>query len=149
MDITVKCLSEAVKDEIVAHYNNKAKVKDLAIAFDTSTRTIGRVLEERGLSTPVPRLKGEAYQIMKLLKTVGLSCPVDLQTHLEVSAFTPENIQAHLNRCTKEQLASYFYTSGLVKLTEDSKQQHAARKQQQAALFCPPQQSALFDFASA
>lgn len=69
----VKNLTALQKDQIVQIYRSKQKtIKDIAKDFDTSPRTIGRVLEERGLATPVPRLKGEAYRVMKVLEGAGI-----------------------------------------------------------------------------
>jgi hypothetical protein len=70
---TVKCFTEARKDSLVSFYKTgQYKIIDLAALFNTSTRTIGRVLVERGLATPVPRLKGEAYHVMKTLEAHGI-----------------------------------------------------------------------------
>ena len=33
-------------------------------------------------------------------------------------ALTKENVQAYLNECSKEELAQFFFTAGLVKLAE-------------------------------
>jgi hypothetical protein len=163
--ITVRCLTEQQKDVIIQAYQAKASLKQLAFLIGKSTRTIGRVLEERGLLTPVPRLKGEAYHTMKLLEKRGIGIDalgsllgvlahnrvktaIQLQGILNTPALTPENIQIYLDHCTKEQLATHFYTSGLVKLAETTKQTHDTRKQQQAALFCPPQQTSFAGFAA-
>lgn len=125
----VKCLPSYVKDQICLAYNNKTlTLKELAEHFTTSTRTIGRVLEERGLATPVPRLKGEAYQIMQLLKEYELDL-AGLKTTLSMPALTPINVQLFMNQCTKDQLARFFYTSGLVKLAEIAKQTHDSQQQ--------------------
>ena len=65
----VNCIKESNKDAIVELYTKKvSNITELAKAYDTSNRTIGRVLEERGIASPVPRLQGEAYLVMKLLK---------------------------------------------------------------------------------
>jgi hypothetical protein len=138
MTVKIKTLSQLSKDEIVAAYTTKKfTLLEIATAYNTSSRTIGRVLEECGLALPVPRLKGEAYQAMQVLKAYGLT-PETLETALKVPAMTAHNIQTYLNQCTKEQLATHFYTSGLVKLTETI-QQANDRKQHQAALFKIPQ----------
>lgn len=159
----VKCLSAHVKDQICLAYNNKTlTLKELAFHFGTSSRTIGRVLEERGLATPVPRLKGEAHQVMlliksygldidtltTLLKTVSLSTPlkpevqdimkllrahgldiIGLTAKLSSTPLTPINVQLFLNQCTQDQLARFFYTSGLIKLAEIAEQAHANQQQ--------------------
>jgi hypothetical protein len=67
--MSVKCLNEAQKNFITLAYKSKHKTqKELAVYMEVSERTINRVLVEAGLATPVARIKGEAYQIMQLLK---------------------------------------------------------------------------------
>ncbi len=69
----VKCLNDAQKNFIELAYKNKHKTqKELAVYLKTSERTVNRVLEERGLATPIARIKGEAYQVMQLLKKYGV-----------------------------------------------------------------------------
>lgn len=91
-DITVKCLTEEDKDSFVRQYERKTmKMKDLAKVFDTSPRTLNRVLEERGLATPVPRLKGEAHQVMRLIGSYGLNAEKLGLLLKTVSTSTPLN----------------------------------------------------------
>ena len=71
--MTVKCLSQAKKDLLATWYRNKVyNQKELAEKLNTSERTINRVLVEYGLATPVARIQGEAYHVMKLLKKHGM-----------------------------------------------------------------------------
>ena len=71
--MSVRCLTKAQKDLIVFCYQNKMFTqKELAERANTSERTINRVLIEYGLATPVARIKGEAYQVMQLLKKYGV-----------------------------------------------------------------------------
>lgn len=109
-------------------YANKQPIKLLAEQFNTSTRTIGRVLEEGGLATPVPRLKGEAYQVMKFLDEQHLDLE-GLKARLSVPPLTSQSVQEFLNDCTKEQLARLFYISGLTKLAEIAKQTNDNKQQ--------------------
>lgn len=75
--MSVKCLDKHQKNYIGFFYKNKkANQKQLAEQFNVSERTINRVLNEMGLATAVPRIKGEAYQVMQLLKKHGM----DIQT---------------------------------------------------------------------
>ena len=75
--MSVKCLTKGQKDMIVFWYKNKIMTqKEIAARAYTSERTINRVLVEYGLATPVARIKGEAYQVMQLLKKHN----VDLDT---------------------------------------------------------------------
>ena len=138
--MTVRIFGIEAKDQICLAYAHKTmNLRELAYHYNTSTRTIGRVLEERGLATPVPRLKGEAYQAMKVLKEFDLT-PTELWAHLsapKTPAFTPENVQTYLNMCSKEELARFFYTSGLVKLAAIAKHVQAnvqAQQQQPVSL---------------
>lgn len=130
--ITVKSLTEDQKDSIVMVYLEKTStMKYIAKIFNTSTRTIGRVLAERGYLTPTTQLKADAARVMKLLDYRGIDYTT-LLTILDKSA-TPAStpapaptinantVQAYLNKCSKEQLAIHFYTSGLVKLAEIAK----------------------------
>lgn len=120
--MTVKCFTEHIKDQICLAYAHKTmKQWELAKHFETSPRTIGRVLEDRGLATPVPRLKGEAYMTMQILAEYGLT-PETLRHTLDLPALTPENVQRFLNSSTQEELATYFYTSGLAKLADTPQQ---------------------------
>lgn len=155
--ITVKSLSEHTKDDIVESYKSKHTLASMAKMFNTSSRTIGRVLEERGLLTPVPRLQADAKavmaimekrslhavdldQIMGLLQKNEIFRMSDLEAALSKPAVTPQAVQTYLNQCSKEVLATHFYTSGLVKLAEIAEKANA-RKQEQASLFRPPVQA--------
>ena len=71
--MSVKCLNETQKYFVIKAYQAKHKSqKELAEYLKVSERTINRVLIEAGLATPVARIKGEAYQVMQLLKKHGL-----------------------------------------------------------------------------
>lgn len=119
----VLCLGSSIKDQICLAYKAKTlTLGELAKHFNTSSRTIGRVLEERGLATPVPRLKGEAYMVMKVLQERNIA-PENLEAILNApKTITSADVQSFLNRSTKEELARYFYTSGLVKLAAIAQQ---------------------------
>lgn len=110
--MTVKCFAEITKDQICLAYSHKTMcLSELARHFTTSTRTIGRVLEERGLATPVPRLKGEAYALMKLM--LQYSMTVDqLKTILTAPAapvICNETVQTYLDECSEAELGGFVY----------------------------------------
>lgn len=88
--MSVKCLTKAQKEIIIYWYKNKMfNQSEMASRANVSERTINRVLIEAGLATPVARLKGEAYQIMQLLKKHGLdlhSLKTVLESRKHVSA---------------------------------------------------------------
>lgn len=74
--MTVRCLTQPSKNQILDLYKRKLmNQKELAEYFNVSERTINRVFIEAGVATPVERIKGEAYQVMQLLKKHA----VDLQ----------------------------------------------------------------------
>lgn len=82
--MTVRIFTIVEKNQICLAYSHKTmNLKELAEHFNASSRTIGRVLEERGLATPVPRLKGEAYQALQLMRDFGFS-PTQLRNMLEL-----------------------------------------------------------------
>lgn len=66
--MSVKCLTTMEKDYVVFLYQTKKMtLKHISKLMVVSPRTVQRVLIERGLATPVARVKGEAYQAIKLL----------------------------------------------------------------------------------
>ena len=125
MTLTVKCLHASEKDAIVHAYTLKTlNLLELAKFFNTSTRTIGRVLEERGLATPVPRLKGEAHQVMRILHAYGLNADT-LVAALERNAepFLPtQYVQDYLLNASEEELGRLFWKANKHKITIEMKQ---------------------------
>lgn len=86
--MTVKCLTQTQKDQIVHWYKKKIyNQKELAKNYNTSERTINRVLIEYGLATPVARIKGEAYQVMQVLKKYNIHSANDLDAQLSALRF--------------------------------------------------------------
>lgn len=78
--MTVKCLTDDSKKQIVELFQSKkANQRELANTFFVSERTIHRVLEEAGLATTIPRIQGEAYQVMQTLKKYNFA-PEDLES---------------------------------------------------------------------
>ena len=72
--MAVNCLTKQEKNYIGYFCQTKrANQKQMAEQFGVSERTINRVLNELGIATAVPRLKGEAYQVMKLLEKYHLN----------------------------------------------------------------------------
>ena len=81
--MSVQCLEQPQKDSIIVLYQNKVlNQKELAFRFNVSERTINRVFIEAGIATPVARIKGEAYQVMQLLKKYNVNYST-LKTLLE------------------------------------------------------------------
>lgn len=72
--MTVSKLTDAQKQLIRVNYTNKRmNITEMAKALEVSTRTIGRVLDELDLPSPAPRLKGEAYKVMEVMKKHGVT----------------------------------------------------------------------------
>ena len=75
--MTVRCFTQVQKDTIVDQYQRKImSQKELALFYNTSERTINRILIEYGVATPVERIKGEAYHTMKLLERYKITLPL-------------------------------------------------------------------------
>jgi len=67
--MTVKCLTKIQKECIVEnHKRRNFNQKTQAKFYKVSERTINRVLNEAGVATAVPRIQGEAYRAMQILK---------------------------------------------------------------------------------
>ena len=86
--MSVKCLNETQKNFVIKAYQAKHKSqKELAEYLKVSERTINRVLIEAGLATPVARIKGEAYQVMQVLKKYNIHSANDLDAQLSALRF--------------------------------------------------------------
>ena len=65
-------LTKQDKERIVDFFNKKETIVMIAHIFSVSTRTIGRVLDEMGEARPMAQAKGQAYQVMQVLKKHGV-----------------------------------------------------------------------------
>ena len=101
--MTVKCVSYEDKKLIIRYYQGKLySQKELASVFQTSPRTINRILVEAGLATAVPRIKGEAYQVMQLLKKYQLQ-PDELELVITMGKSAIKSIEEELFNETHQQ----------------------------------------------
>ena len=118
--MSVKSISSPIKDEIVVAYRAKTLNQlELAQFFNTSPRTINRILEERGLATPVARIKGEAYQAMQLLKQYGLTVG-DLKTMLDKTSITKNAfVENYLLNASEEELGRLFWLANKAKIKQE------------------------------
>lgn len=113
--MTVKSVPQLSKDKIIMHYKNKSlNQKCLALAFDTSERTINRVLIEAGLLTPVAQLKADAYNVMQVLKKYNID-PSKLDQVL-TAAYRPapptqESVAEYLYDAKREEITELCYTA--------------------------------------
>lgn len=110
--MTVKCLDITSKSEIINQYNSGGwQQKELATQFNTSERTINRVLIEAGLLTPVAQLKADAYNVMQVLKKHGID-PSKFEQTLATGYKMPiahEDVVDYLYDLPQEQIQQLFY----------------------------------------
>ena len=108
--MTVSCLTQEAKDMIyTAHTNKTLTQKEMAEYFGVSERTINRVLNELGLATAVPRIKGEAYQVLRLMAKHNFTIK-DMETLLEANSATDveQLVDAYLMEKTEADLIHLF-----------------------------------------
>lgn len=108
--MTVSCLTQEAKNMIyTAHTNKTMTQKEMAEYFGVSERTINRVLNELGLATAVPRIKGEAYQVLRLLEKHNFTIK-DLEILLEANSATAVDqlVDAYLMEKTHGDLIVLF-----------------------------------------
>ena len=88
--MTVKTLNADQKQVIGQQFQAKMRnQKELAAVFGTSERTINRVLNELGILTAVPRLKGEAYEALQILKDFNLTA-----SSLRAALYVATNVES-------------------------------------------------------
>ena len=112
--MTVKSLNTVQKNTICAWYQGKLRnQKELATEFNTSERTINRVLIEAGLLTPVAQLKADAYNVMQVLKKHGID-PSKFEQTLATGYKMPiahEDVVDYLYGAKREEITELFYTA--------------------------------------
>lgn len=108
--MTVQCIPDNLKDHICAFYSKRTyTLKEIAKIFVTSPRTINRVLTERGMATPVARIKGDAYQVMRFLATKDITTVDALEKVFAPRPINPDDVQEFLNNCSADELTSHYY----------------------------------------
>ena len=113
--MTVKSLTNTKKTAIIEVYKSKTlNQKEIATGFNTSERTINRVLIEAGLLTPVAQLKADAYNVMQVLKKYNID-PSKLDQVL-TAAYRPapptqESVAEYLYDAKREEITELFYTA--------------------------------------
>lgn len=109
----VKCLCDLTKARIIAKYKlNRYQQKELALRFNTSERTINRVLIEAGLLTPVAQIKADAYNVMQVLKKHSIA-PIMLDlilSHVKEGT-SHEAVADYLYAAKREEITELFYTA--------------------------------------
>ena len=66
-------LSETTKDMIVQYYSEGFTMESIGLKFNRSRRTVGRVLQERGVTQPNPVITDGDMAILQVVKRRGLS----------------------------------------------------------------------------
>lgn len=66
-------LSESDKDMIVQYYSDGLTMESIGLMFERSRRTVGRVLQERGVTRPNPVITDGDMAILQVVKRRGLS----------------------------------------------------------------------------
>lgn len=111
--MTVKCLSQEEKNIIITAYNSKCvNQKEIAQYWKVSERTINRVLIEAGVATPVARIKGEAYQVMQILKKYEIAAS-QLEPLIQKSQLltTAQVVEAYLRSASEEEVGRLFWVT--------------------------------------
>ena len=126
-------LSKEQEDRLCEYHQNKVFLtsKALAAKFGISERTLNRILVARGLATKQNSVRDEARGFLRVLGAYEITTPKQLQKILQERAdgqaqldlraqqdLSVESVQQFLNACRPEQLASMFYTAGLIKIAE-------------------------------
>lgn len=124
-------LTKKQEDSICEQASQKIPQRQIAFYIGCSPRTVARVLVKHGMGTAVPRLQDEAKAFMKVLRKYQVHTPEELGQILkdlragqagldlrEKQEMSLEAVQQYLNACRPEQLASLFYSAGLIKIAE-------------------------------
>lgn len=136
--------TQSEKDFIVLNLQQHyMTVTQVANCYGCHPRSIDRVMEQAGVipitskgkSSSQTNKNTDTQRIKELLKQHNLTVD-QLTIRLAAPMLTPVNVQRYLNNCSKQELATHFYSSGLVKLAELSAQING-RQQQIAALLQP------------
>ena len=94
--MTVRILNTQHKVQLIKLYRSKAlNQKQLAEYFAVSERTVNRILIEAGVATAVPRLRGEAYRAMYLLRKHDIKLD-ELELVISMGKTNIANIQQEL-----------------------------------------------------
>lgn len=114
--MTVKKLSDAQKQAVVTIYTSNDKPKsihELADLLGVSTRTIGRVLEEAGVTASKKIHTGEAAKVMRVLYKHKINAD-SLEAILNEPAMIPSNVSLFLKDCNRDQLYVILNGAGLI-----------------------------------
>lgn len=108
--MTVKSIQPRDKSLIAMWYSNGMNTKqELAEIFQTSTRTVERVLIEEGvIQAPTPRITPRIRAYMQVLAEHDLT-PEQLDEVLTNHKYPYRAVQGYLHQCTAGQIAGMLY----------------------------------------
>jgi len=126
-----KKLTKEQEDSIVKQHQTGVPATQIAFNIGCSTRTVGRVLTAKGIVGKHASVRDQARGFLRVLGAYEITTPKQLhrilqeradgQARLDLRAqqeLSMETVQQYLNACRPEQLASLFYTAGLIKIAE-------------------------------
>lgn len=133
--MTVNTLDDTKKDAIVQVFQSGTRtIKEIAGFMGVSTRTIGRILVEKGVKPAKIKKTTEDELLLTMLRDAHIGVQ-QLKEIFAMPVLNKASVQLFLNNCTQEDLAAMFYQAAVVKVSEvyNMQVQSAMLKHQQAA----------------
>lgn len=122
--MTVKHINDFDKDLIAEWYGKKIyNQSQLAARFETSHRTIGRILVEKGCVMPRERFTTRKYALLSILDRQGIKEPADLVEILATKVkptINTQDVEDYLAECSMERFAKLLWKrlTGVAKPTQ-------------------------------
>lgn len=133
--MAVKALTEQQKDAAVLVYQSKTRtIKQIAGYLGISTRTLGRILVEKGVMPAKIKKTEQDEQLLTMLRDHNIGVK-EINEIFAMPVLNKASVQQFLNNCSQEELAGMFYQAGIVKVSEmyNMQVQNAMLKYEQAA----------------
>lgn len=129
-----KKVDKHIEERVLSLYTLNTPQQHIALEVGVSPRTVGRILWEKGIQTPVRKEQELGKQCLAILKKHNISVE-DLDAILsnKENVITAKAVQKFLNKSSSAQLARMFYASGLVKITEIFQEQQKQNKEKEHA----------------
>lgn len=125
-----KTLTESAIQEIVdAYVTSSQTMEDLAVLYGVSRRTIGRVLENKGVLSPIKRSREKDQAFLDMLAKYNVTTPEDLEKIFHTPVLVLPNILTFLKEATDSELAYLFYEAALAKVAERVRQPQPEKKE--------------------
>ena len=128
--MTVKHIIDGHKELIAEWYGKKIyNQAQLAKRFETSLRTIGRILVEKGCIMPRERYSTRANGFLRILSNQGIHEPAELVEILATKVkptVNPQDVEDYLLSCTVDQFAKLLWKrlTGTKKVTMTANMSH-------------------------